>query len=182
MNRPKLLRFRLPKRAFLRRGVGKNAPFAAALGGADPARLHTLGPANQPGEPLLGGFGSTRAAPSRAAHTPPRTPADHAAARARARRRPDRPDPDRARGQGLPRRARQPRAQRLRPQRHPDRRRDRPDQQSLLRQARRPGRPLGDRVRRRGQRRPQRDGQLRLAGRRPQHPRRHGPTPRTRWN
>ena len=44
----------------------------------------------------------------------------------------------------------------------------------LLRQALGPGQPLGDRVRRRGQRRPQRDGQLRLAGRRPRRPRRHG--------
>ena len=31
----------------------------------------------------------------------------------------------------------------------------------------------------RGQRRPQRDGQLRRAGRRPRRPRRHGPAPRT---
>ena len=49
----------------------------------------------------------------------------------------DAADPDRARGQGLPRRAGEPGAQRLRPQRHPDRRRDPPDEQGLLRQARR---------------------------------------------
>ena len=85
-----------------------------------------------------------------------------------------RPDPDRARRQGLPRRAQAPGAERLRPQRHPDRRRDRSDQQVVLRQARGTRRPLGDRVRRRGQRRPQRDGQLRQPRRRPRRARRHG--------
>ena len=40
-----------------------------------------------------------------------------------------------------------------------------------------PGEPLGDRIRRPGQRRPQRDGQLRQPHRRPRHARRHGPRP-----
>ena len=40
-----------------------------------------------------------------------------------------------------------------------------------------PGETLGYRVRRRGQRRPQRDGQLLNPGRRPQRPRRHGQCP-----
>ena len=101
----------------------------------DHARVHTSAH-NQLESTSLGGF--ARTPPRRRPGTPTRTPADHAAARARARRRPGRPDPDRARGQGLPRRPRRPRAQRLRPQRHPDRRRDRADEQSLLRQARRP--------------------------------------------
>ena len=45
-----------------------------------------------------------------------------------------------------------------------------------------PGQPLGDRVQRRGQRRPQRDGQLRLAGRRPRAPPATWATRRTRWS
>ena len=71
------------------------------------------------------------APPRRSAPQPPtRTPADHAAAWPRAGRRPGRPDPDRARRQGLPRRPRPPRAQRLRAQRQTDRQIDRTDEQT----------------------------------------------------
>ena len=49
------------------------------------------------------------------------------------------------------------------------------DQQVLLRQARRTGQPLGDRIHQPGQRRPQRDGQLRQPRRRPQRAGRHEP-------
>ena len=53
--------------ALLRCRAGKNAPFAAVLT-LRPRQVHTLRPANQLGEPLLGGFASTRAAAPRAAH------------------------------------------------------------------------------------------------------------------
>src|SRR5689334_14714388 len=94
---------------------------------------------------LLGGFHPTPVRPAAQAAPPSRTPADPAAAGLGARRRASAPDPDRARSQGLPRRPQGTGAERLRPQRQPDRRRDRTDQQVVLRQAQRPRRALGDR-------------------------------------
>src|SRR5215475_14733873 len=91
---------------------------------------------------LLGGFFRIHAGTAIAASPPPPAPTDHAAARTRPRRWAVAADRDRSRGQGVPGRAQEPRAQRLRPQRDPNRRRDRPDQQELLRKARRPRRPL----------------------------------------
>src|SRR5262249_7580474 len=101
---------------------------------------------------LLGGFFPITTGPAVAATPPSSAPADPASAWSCARRRAAAADPDRARRQGLPRRAQEPGPQRLRSRRHPDRRRDQPDEQELLRQARRTQRPLGDRIHQPGQR------------------------------
>ena len=139
------------------------------------ARVHTLPATNQPWRAIRGGFTNKPGAPAR--RRPPRRPERQQIILRRALALgagPADPDPDRARRQRLPQRPQAAGAQRLRTQRHPDRRRDEADEQGLLRQALRPRRTLGHRVRRRGQCRPQRNGQLREPHRQPLRARRHG--------
>ena len=146
--------------------VGKKAPFSASS--SDFTRRTQYFRASQPapGEPFLGGLSFTRprsTLPS--ARSPPRTSADHAAAPACPRRGPGGADRDRPRRQGLPRRPGAERALQLLGRRRTDRQRDLGNQQKLLRQTRKPGRTDGDRIRERGERRPQRGGPPAAAGR-----------------
>ena len=161
---------------------------AAGLRGRVPRSVHTCRRADCPGgSPWILRRGpsasstSEQALPRRAPRErrPPKAtaPADHGEAGDRARRGAARPDPPRARRPRLPRRPQGPGADGLRPRRLPDRRRDRPDQRALLRPPRGPGERLGDRLRHRDQRRPQRDGRLPTAGRGPRRAGRHGQRP-----
>src|SRR4029077_967638 len=116
-NEPTKARLSSPEGSFLLPGYGweKGTVSGNYRGGGSRSR-HTPPPAKPaPGEPFLGVLDfKRRESAFSPAQPPPRTPADHAAAPARAGRGPGGADPDRARGEGLPRRAGPRRPLRLR--------------------------------------------------------------------